>query len=382
MRALKSAFNLGVSACTVFLLFPVYFLSFLIVRKERRVAFGCHLSRPAGNILYFFKHCVEAHSGSYEFKWVACNKETYDFMSMSGYPVVMKNSLAGFWWCLSSKFYCYSSYVSDISYFLAGGVRGVNVWHGTPLKKIEFDIDTGIYSLRYKYKWIFKVIQPWIYFRPYKVFVSSKYEVDCFSTAFRINHKDMFETYPPRLVGFERVKSLDGYKHILIAPTFRDGAALQYDSLVNFKMLDEFGRNNKVIFHVKAHPSDVSLVSLDVSSYSNIQKVDRLVDIYSIVKGMDAVITDYSSIFFDCSYVGIPFFLHCPDVDFYNSNCRGFYFDAKRDFSMVYSESMKCLFDNLNCWLGGGGEDMVNDRFNCYGVMKDYPLSVFERDCV
>ncbi|WXL27258.1 CDP-glycerol glycerophosphotransferase family protein [Ectopseudomonas mendocina] len=380
MRTFSAISKLFYSVVLVLLLYPIFIVSGFFIRNRKKVVFGCHLSKPAGNIFYYYKHCIEQNSGQYQLVWVASNKESYDFIASKGYPVVYKYSFAGIFWCLTAGYYCYSSYVSDISYFLSKGVRGVNVWHGTPLKKIEFDIDTGIYSLRYKYKWIFKIIQPWIYFRPYKVFVSSRYEEKCFKTAFCISADEMYKTYPPRLMDFERVSMADGYKHILIAPTFRDGAVLEYERLVDFVRLNEFARDNDVVFHVKAHPSDVSLMSLDFSKFDNIHQVDRLVDVYSVVQMMDAVITDYSSIFFDCGYVGVPFFLHCPDVDFYNSNCRGFYFDAKNTLSSVYSEDLDNLLENLSRWLCGDKieGDVGSGEFLCHSVAESYPLAVFK----
>lgn len=379
MRILKSILSLCRSVAQVILLLPVYLISGLVRRNERRVVFGCHLSKPAGNVLHFFRHCVESGTEGYEFMWVAKNNETYDFILGRGLPVVKKFSLAGVWWCLTSGFYCYSSYVSDVSYFFSRGVRGVNVWHGTPLKKIEADVDAGIYKLRYKYKWLFGSLQPWVFFKAYRIFVSSNYESQCFLSAFNIGYESMYKTYPPRLMDFERAAREDGFRHILIAPTFRDGTKLQYDRLVDFERLDGFGVKNGIVFHIKAHPSDESLVGLNAETFSNICKVDRLSDIYSVISEMDAVITDYSSIFFDCSYIDIPFFLHWPDADFYNSKCRGFYFDAKLDFGDVFSEDMDGLLSNLQSWLAlqDGHVRSVAGNFSCYEPHVGYPISVF-----
>lgn len=379
MKTLQSMLRLFISIVKVFLLLPVYWVSGFLTRRTRRIAFGCHLSKPAGNVLHFFRHCLESGEGGYEFVWVAKNKESYDFISELGLPVVKKYSMLGFWWCLTSEYYCYSSYVSDVSYFLSRKVKGVNVWHGTPLKKIEADIDTGIYKVRYIYESLFKLLQPWVFFKAQKVFVSSEYETQCFSSAFRIGDDVMYKTYPPRLVGLNKSVNKDSVKNILIAPTFRDGTELQYDNLVDFYKLDEFGAKNNIIFHLKAHPSDTSLINLDIQNFSNVKKIDRLIDIYSVLSKVDAVITDYSSIFFDCSYIGVSFFLHWPDADFYEAHCRGFYFDARKEFSAVFSDDMNGLLDNLRTWVTSPPRDdiVILNKFSCYVQHPGYPISVF-----
>lgn len=356
--------------------YPIYFISGFVKRNPKKVVFGCHLEKPAGNVYHFYKHCVAESNSGYELIWVATSSKSAKYLKEHGFKVVNKYTVSGVVACLTAGHYCYSCYISDISFALSRGASSINLWHGTPLKKIESDITTGIYGLRNKYSPIFKLIQPWLFFKPTKIMASSIYEIECFRTAFLLQEDIFYKTAPPRLLDLKQLDKKGGGWKILLAPTFRDGAALDFHELVDIETLNLFAAENNIEFYIKAHPSDLSLSSLDVSDFSNISVLDRLADIYELLKIIDLVVTDYSSIFFDCYYIGLPFLLHWPDVDSYNDTCREFYFDPYKVAFSLISKDTKELLDNISNWLNGD-YPVLQGEFACFEKQDKYPLNIF-----
>lgn len=76
--------------------------------------------------------------------------------------------------------------------------------------------------------------------------------------------------------------------------------------------------------YVNLHP--IVQRGLDVSDLEHIFTFPRDVEKYEFINSMDALITDYSSIFFDYSITGKPIILFTYDYDNYASE-RGLYFD-------------------------------------------------------
>lgn len=372
LKILKLLLDSSITIC----LTPVYFASGFSRRDPQKIVFGCHLDYPAGNILSFFKHCLEK-SGKKKIIWIAANEKTYKKLKEENLPVLRKNSVSGIYTCLTAQYFCYSSYISDVNFTLSRKARGINLWHGTPLKKIEADIRTGIYSARYKYKKIFALIQPWIFIPPYKIFASSNYEESCFKTAFNIENSQLYRSFPPRLVGLSRRKQEYGNRRIIFAPTFRDGNSTNYEKMVDLEMLNNYCRDNNVELIIKAHPSDKSFDNVNFESLSNTSISDKLTNIYSLLPSIDLLITDYSSIFFDCDYLSIPFILHWPDLKFYTKNCREFYFNPEKHLphSITYNDNE--LICKISEKLNSKNKKEI-DLIQHYKLAENYPLGIFQ----
>ena len=48
-------------------------------------------------------------------------------------------------------------------------------------------------------------------------------------------------------------------------------------------------------------------------------------DLYAVLKYMDAMISDYSSVYFDFLLLDRPIIYYVPDLEEYQEKCRGFY---------------------------------------------------------
>lgn len=87
--------------------------------------------------------------------------------------------------------------------------------------------------------------------------------------------------------------------------------------------LDRLNKNNIYLF-IKPHPEDKVLASV---VHPSIVMIPALEDVYPILKFSDALVTDYSSIFFDYSTLGKPIIFYVFDYEYYKSTDRGIMLD-------------------------------------------------------
>ena len=116
-------------------------------------------------------------------------------------------------------------------------------------------------------------------------------------------------------------------KFILYAPTFRDDRNLdKYD--IDFDVIiNELQKITKQKWKVllKLHPN-VSDKSKKIFNNENIIDVSNGYELNSVMITSDLLITDYSSLMFDYSYLLKPIILYATDIDQMNKD-RGFLFD-------------------------------------------------------
>lgn len=123
---------------------------------------------------------------------------------------------------------------------------------------------------------------------------------------------------------------------ILYAPTFRDikefGRAF-FRPRLNFDRLSEQLSENQV-FVICPHP--VMTEDILPKEYDNILEI-RDLNTSTVMMSADLLVTDYSSVIFECSLLNTPMLFFCYDYDEY---ARDFYLDYEKDLPgrIVYNE--------------------------------------------
>lgn len=122
-------------------------------------------------------------------------------------------------------------------------------------------------------------------------------------------------------------------KVVMYAPTFREGAKNGVRSVfsevwsIDFKcLLDTLTKKNGGDWYlcVRVHPQ----LAPTFAEYKNEELAGKIIDesqaddMYEILAGMDAYITDYSSACFEAGFAGMPVFLYADDTTQY-ANDRG-----------------------------------------------------------
>jgi len=236
----------------------------------------------------------------------------------------------------------------------------LQTWHGTPLKKLGFDIEEiympGTNTEKYKDNFANES-------KNWDLLVSpNAYSTEIFKRAFRYDG-DVIESGYPRNdalqnVSLESINSIrekigipTEKKVILYAPTWRDDDfykrgqykfEFQFD-LRRFK--EKYGDNFVLLtrmHYLVAENFEFSRYEgfiYDVSSYPDIK------DLYRI---SDLLITDYSSVFFDYSILNRPIIFFMYDLEKYRDQLRGFYFDIEQDAPGPIAETEEELFSAID----------------------------------
>lgn len=286
----------------------------------------------------------------YEFIWAfedpKSHQDTLPNASLKRTTLVTYGSKEYFKYYGQAKYWISNSRIPEQINKKTGQIY-VQCWHGTPLKRLGYDIIiesknalnteeeiTEKYDLdakRYSY-----MLSP-------SKFVSEKY-----ISAF--NLKKVQKGNPALIVeqGYPRNDFLYNYsaddvkkikeqlklptnkKIILYAPTWRDdqhSASLgyTYQTEVNFDYLKkELSQDYIILF--RAHYFVAN--KFDFKKYQNfIYDVSNIDDINYLYIISDVLITDYSSVFFDYANLRRPIIFFMYDLEYYTNQLRGFYFD-------------------------------------------------------
>ena len=341
----------------------LYALSILWPRDQQLVVMGVHTSALSGNIPALLSEKTPDTRKVFVARSAALHKAALE----RGFTSVRLFSLAGVNSCLRAKTYLYSGYVSDICFWLSGGARRVCVWHGTPLKKIERDIDTGYYGFRNRHSWVYRILAPYLFIKPDRLLVASEYEAQCFMSAFGVNEAELVKCFPPRLLTLER-EMIDGAPIVLYTPTWRDDHSFSARNSLDFDRISAFLRRFNATLILKLHPSDANALPAG-SLRENISVASSNSDVYELLNLASVVITDYSSMCFEALYLGIPVLLYAPDKESFVKSSREMYISTTDDLKLTLTNTqseLECCMEKL--FSGEHGAPPLPGRFRPFAV--------------
>lgn len=282
----------------------------------------------------------------YRFVWLFDEPEKYGFLENNENTEVVKNQSAQCEKYLHmAKYWIFNFRALD--HWTPGRDQiYVQCWHGTPLKRLGYDITNSdnamnsVREIRDKYRTDTKRFD---YLLSPCAFVTEK-----FSSAWNLSGfgkpEAILETGYPRndfLNVFteenaEAVKKELGLagcskKIILYAPTWRDNqhdseAGYVYENPVDFDFLQKkLGDDHVILFRAHYLVAD----NFDFDAYEGfIYDVSEYDDINELYIISDILITDYSSVFFDYAILERPMLFYMYDMEEYRDEMRGFYLDV------------------------------------------------------
>ena len=321
----------------------------------------------------------------FKFIWAFKNPEKYKSLEDSNTSVIKygskefyKNMAIAKYWITNSRLPEYLIKKKEQIY--------IQCWHGTPLKRLGFDIEVEggnalntIKEIKEKYGQDAK---------RYDYMLSpSRFCTEKFISAFNlknINKENIIieEGYPRNdfLINHtkqdiinlkEKIGIPKDKKVILYAPTWRDnqhvsGIGYTYDLNLNFDQLKEkLEKDYVIIFRTHYFVSN----SFDFEKYKgfiyNMSEHDDVNDCYII---SDLIITDYSSVFFDYANLRRPMIFYMYDLEEYKEKLRDFYFSLEelpgpivktqleledeilniKEYEEKYGEKYKKFYDKFN----------------------------------
>ena len=206
----------------------------------------------------------------------------------------------------------------------------VQTWHGTPLKRIGFDIEDPSFADSERYLAdLRREVAMW------DVLVSPNgFSTEVLRRAFQYEGKIIETGYPRTDVLFasdrDRVRARargelgipDGARAVLYAPTWRDDD--QFSTQLDFGgLLDGLGDDWVLI--LRAHSAVAATVATD--GHPRLRNASDRDDVGELLLAADVLVTDYSSVMFDFAATGKPMVFFTYDLEHYRDKVRGFCFD-------------------------------------------------------
>ncbi len=324
---------------------PLYGLSYLMPRNKKLWVMGSTFgTRFADNPKYFYLYLKQYRSEQVRTIWISKSKEIIHFLKENQLEGYYLYSIRGIWYSLRAKVYLYDNYSKDICFSLSGGAVKINLWHGIPLKKIQKDnLFDHIRNPRTKWEDLRSiprrisdekpsdyVLATSDYLKPYfasafqtkRVLISGYPRNDC------ILHQDLglISTKQEQRT-LEKVRALKPNKRlVLYMPTFRE-SEIKFFDVMDLKRFEQYLKKKNMVFLVKLHPKSKLYAKFSAMEGENILITDPSEDPYPLLKHVELLITDYSSIYFDFLLTGKPILFFAYDLSEYRKDSREMYFD-------------------------------------------------------
>jgi CDP-glycerol glycerophosphotransferase len=221
---------------------------------------------------------------------------------------------------------------TDIDWRKTPGTRYLQTWHGTPLKRIHWDV---LWAPEGRLERLSSDVARW------DCLVSpNRASTALLRRAFRHAGEVLESGYPRndllsaerrdevRARVRERLGIADGVTAVLYTPTWRDdmvfadgGRPLELDLDV-LGAADALGDDHCLLLRLHYMLTG----RLELGEHPGVREVSAWPDVTELYLAADVLVTDYSSTMFDFAVTGKPILFHVPDLEDYGSRLRGFYF--------------------------------------------------------
>ena len=294
-----------------------YPFPFLVPRTKKIYAYGSYRGAFNDNSKYLFIYANQYVKDS-RHVWLSTSRKTVQHVRSLGFESYWIGSPKGIWLALRAKYWFVNSYTSDILFFLSGGAEVVNLWHGVPMKCIEFTITKGELAKRYVRKEFWDVFfHPASFRRPDYMVSTTDFFDDIFSRSFRIPKSRCLQVGCPRngmlqlptekveqfVARYESIETqqliakIKQYNRTYVyMPTWRDSQADIFANGFDLDKLNQTLSEKNYLAIMKPHVN----TKIDATKqYANLVFLDGGVDMYCVLPFTDVLITDYSSVLYD-----------------------------------------------------------------------------------
>jgi CDP-glycerol glycerophosphotransferase (TagB/SpsB family) len=286
-----------------------------IRRRPNLWLFGHEEGAFAGNSKFLYLWLL-AHRADISPVWITHRRDTEAQLKAHGLPVVRRGTVSGARSALEAGVYCYCFGPWEVSIALGGGAFRVNLWHGVGLKAVQYGDPRSAAS---------RATQPGLGWAARTATLAGRLDPDLLiaTSPFTATHfADQFrlplDRCPPcgysrldvgldaglrdqveRIEGptVQRLRDGDPSEVYVYAPTYRDtGRDFLADALPDLARLDAILQSRNAILLLKLHHR--TAVPHGWGS-ARVRLWPRDTDLYSAFPLIDALITDYSSLYYD-----------------------------------------------------------------------------------
>lgn len=277
----------------------------------------------------------------YKFVWAFVDPSKHEVLEDDRLEIVVTKSPEYYKYCSMAKYWIVNSIMPEEIEKKDGQVY-VQCWHGTPLKKLRYDIEVEgavlntVEEIRRRND---------IDASRFDYFISpSKYCTEKFTSAFNLKalgkgdiiiekgyprNDFLFNKSEKEINAIKKKLGIPKNKKVLFyMPTFRDN---QHTSGVGYTYqmeldLDRFKKKFEKEYVMLFSPHYFIANSIDLNKYKgfiiNVARYDEINELYLV---SDVIMTDYSSIFFDYANLKKPMLFFMYDFDVYKGRLRDFY---------------------------------------------------------
>ena len=306
--------------------------------KNNQIVYESFLGRNMSDSpKYIYQYLEKEYKGKYKHIWVF-NEIREDLPK--DIKQVKRFSFTHLYYIATSKFWVNN--MRQPTWFIRRDEQEfLATWHGTPLKKLVFDMDE-VHSANKNYKEDFyKQSRVWDY-----LISANPYSSEIFKRAFKFDNTLLELGYPRNDLLYDKNKEeiaielkkklgipLDK-KIILYAPTWRDDeffkpGKYKFNLELDLRRLrKELGDQYYLVLRTHYFIANyIDVEGLEDFVY-NASSYDDITELYLLT---DVLITDYSSVFFDYANLNRPTLFFTYDLEKYRDTLRGFYLDLQTE---------------------------------------------------
>ena len=373
-----------------------FLLSPFLKVDNNLILFGTAMSQFTDNPKYFFLYILK-NDNQFNPIWIADNKKVFDDIKQKGINnVVMKDSFHAFLLAMQAKYFVFSHNIHDVFYFKRSDTIAINLWHGSPLKKLGYDSKVENKLIKRRKALHLKVpYELWDY-----LVVAHEMWIPYFESSMKISRDKILPLGLPRNDILWQVKENQekyweiknavfgklGIAHkdkkiILYAPTFRDDDQLTFN-LINetkkiIKKMKELLTNTKYVFLVRYHPLKKYYLDDDHIDRHHIYDATSYDDMYELLSITDILISDYSSSIFDFTILERPIILYTFDYEDYVETRGGLYETVDRN-CFITVNNLEELISILKSIISSGKNKISSDcssKYNVPGISSERILN-------
>lgn len=316
--------------------------------NERMVFFESNLGKQyTGNPRYIYERMRERYP-DYTYIWCYSGKEI-----IPGDPIIVDRASIEYYQLLAQSRYIVNNTTFPLWYHRRETFY-FQTWHGTPFKRLHWDITTRPIQRRSTPDFYAKSTMWDALLSP------NRYSTDIFRSAFKYEGEIVEFGYPANDIFYKhnkysetrnKIRAKLGVKDadapvFLYAPTWRDGKHLgnmmfEFDLMLDPNQFLQSAPDNAILL-IRSHHMSKSDEKL--SKYNGrVINVSAWDDAIELMCAADVLITDYSSIIFDwyCSRKPVIYFV--PDLEDYVGKLRGAYFDLEKNNAGVICKTQEEL---------------------------------------
>jgi CDP-glycerol glycerophosphotransferase (TagB/SpsB family) len=378
--------------------FPLYLFSMLVPRTRRLWVFGAwYGKRYSDNSRYLFEYVRREHP-DIRAVWLSRDFAIVRDLRASDHEAYLANSWMGFWLSCRAGLAVLASSVSDVNHIGAAGARHLQLWHGTPLKKIKRDDDLNEAerggTVRRVAARAWRRVAPFLVER-YDMTVAPSLEVQRrMCSAFGLEparapitgwprSDAVLAATPPSVPLVERLAKRAGAPRRLVcyAPTFRNDRTLlpEFWATLDPAKLSHVLERHDAVFVVKLHYVDRDALATRFTTSDRVVLAndEEVPDLTALLPHIDVLVTDYSSVYIDYLLLDRPILFAPFDLERYVATERGLYESYDGATPGPKSKDWPQLIRDLDCALQG----FDPHRMERQALRRRFSAFVDDRNC-